>query len=199
MNRFLGLLFLFPLLLLMGCQLIIAETSGVLPQAALATTSPALASATPLTTTVAITAVAAPTIALPLTVAIAPVVTVVMTTTIPITTTAAVELDSAEVTSAGLQLYRQSYCGICHQLTAAGTKGAFGPPHDGIGAQAAQRLLEPTYRGAATTAAEYLYESLVEPQLYVVPGYELTPHRMPSYSFLTPRELTILVQWLSQQ
>lgn len=99
----------------------------------------------------------------------------------------------------GLQLYRQYYCGVCHQLTAAGTKGTFGPSHDGIGHLAVQRLQAATYRGTATTAAAYLYESLVDPQVYIVPGYELTPHRMPSFSFLPPDELTTLVQWLSEQ
>jgi mono/diheme cytochrome c family protein len=108
------------------------------------------------------------------------------------------EVSPALVTE-GLQIYRDQYCGICHQLTAAGTGGTFGPTHDGLAAVATQRIQDPSYQGAATTLADYLRESLIEPQRYIVPGYELTPHSMPSYSFLTAQQLDALVQFLHQQ
>ena len=106
---------------------------------------------------------------------------------------------SAALAAEGLQIYRDLYCGICHQSTAAGTGGTFGPTHDGLAALAAQRIQDPSYQGAATTVADYLHESLIEPQRYIVPGYELTPHRMPSYAFLTAQQLDALVQFLHQQ
>jgi mono/diheme cytochrome c family protein len=99
----------------------------------------------------------------------------------------------------GLQIYRDQYCGICHQSTAAGTGGTFGPTHDGLATAAAQRIQDASYHGAATTVAGYLHESLIEPQRYIVPGYELTPHRMPSYSFLTAQQLDALVKFLHEQ
>lgn len=187
MNRLLLLFYFFALLLLTGCQLLVAETGmGSAP----AVITPALTSQSPLTTTVALTSTAAPTLSLP--------IPVLLTNTLSAATPIQQAADPA-VAEAGLQLYRQYYCGVCHQLTAAGTKGTFGPSHDGIGHLAVQRLQAPTYRGTATTVAEYLQESLVDPQVYIVPGYELTPHRMPSFSFLPTDELTTLVQWLSQQ
>ena len=188
MNRLLLLVCLFALVLLMGCQPLIAETgTGSAPVAVLA---PPLTSLPPLTTTVALTSTAAPTLSLP--------IPVLLTNTLSAATPIQQAADPA-VAEAGLQLYRQYYCGVCHQLTAAGTKGTFGPSHDGIGHLAVQRLQAPIYRGTATTVAEYLHESLVDPQVYIVPGYELTPHRMPSFSFLPADELNTLVQWLSQQ
>lgn len=167
MNRLFLLFCLFVLLSLTGCQLLIAETGANSVPAVIA---PVLTSQPLLTTTVTLTATEAPTLAPP--------ITVLLTDTLPVPTPIQPSTAPA-VAEAGLHLYRQYYCGICHQLTAAGTKGTFGPAHDGIGHLAAQRLQAPTYRGTATTVAAYLYESLVDPQVYVVPGYELTPHRMP--------------------
>lgn len=172
------LLFIGFLIGTLGCQPIRATAPNA-PTATAPTQPPPVATA-PLTNTVVITTAANVTIMLAL------------TATAPVTNTAAPLAD-------GRTLYRQYYCGICHQSTGAGTRGTFGPSHDGLGAIAAQRWQEPTYQGDATTAADYLHESLVEPQRFIVPGYELTPHRMPSYSFLTPAELETLVQWLQQQ
>lgn len=172
------LLFIGFLIWTLGCQPIRAPA----PNAPAATDSPQPlpVKTAPLTNTVVITTAA--NVSIPLT----------LTATTPVTSTAAPLAD-------GRSLYRQYYCGICHQSTGAGTRGTFGPSHDGLGALAAQRWLEPTYQGNATTPAEYLHESLVDPQRFVVPGYELTPHRMPSYSFLPPAELATLVAWLQQQ
>lgn len=58
--------------------------------------------------------------------------------------------------AAGRQVYLQNYCGICHTLAAAGTHGAFGPPHDGIAATARQRLADPDYSGKAVTVIQCL-------------------------------------------
>lgn len=171
------LLFIGFLIWSLGCQPIRATTSH--PAVAADSAQPSVATA-PLTNTAVITTVGNTT------------TTLALTVTAPVTGTVAPLAD-------GRTLYRQYYCGICHQSTGAGTRGAFGPSHDGLAANAAQHLQAPTYQGDATTVQEYLYESLVDPQRFVVPGYELTPHRMPSYSFLTPEELAILVAWLQQQ
>jgi len=171
-------LFIGLLLFTLGCQPIRATAST--PSVAADPPQPLPVETAPLTNTVVITAAANTT------------ATLTLTATTPVTSTVAPLAD-------GRTLYRQYYCGICHQSTGAGTRGTFGPSHDGLGAIAAQRWQEPTYQGDATTAAEYLHESLVDPQRFVVPGYELTPHRMPSYSFLPPAELAALVVWLQQQ
>lgn len=101
--------------------------------------------------------------------------------------------------AAGLAVYRAQYCGVCHTLTAAETRGTFGPLHDGLGATAVERLADPNYHGKATTAAEYIHESIVDPQVFSVPGYATTSHRMPSYAHLDAATLDALVAFLLAQ
>lgn len=105
----------------------------------------------------------------------------------------------AALAEKGLAVYRAQYCGVCHTLSSAGTKGTFGPPHDGMGVTAAQRIADPGYSGAATTAAGYLYESLVKPEAYFVEGYISSSHRMPPYTHLSEDELQELVAFLLAQ
>ena len=104
-----------------------------------------------------------------------------------------------EAVADGLLVYKDQYCGVCHQFGAAGTGGLFGPTHDGMGVTAAERIQDPGYAGAATTSAEYLRESIVDPQAYVVPGYEATSHSMPAYGYLSEQEIMALVQLLAGQ
>jgi hypothetical protein len=122
----------------------------------------------------------------------------------PPTTTATVAVVAASMATEeqvkhGLGVYKQLYCGLCHQLDIAGTAGTFGPPHNGIGTLAAQRIQESQYTGKATTAAEYLHESIVDPKAFMVPGYENTQHQMPIYNFLSESDVAALVQLLLQQ
>lgn len=104
-----------------------------------------------------------------------------------------------ELVAAGTAIYLQQYCGVCHQLDAIGTSGTFGPDHANVGNLAEERIHDPTYSGTATTAADYLYESLVAPDVYIVPGYTLTPHQMPAYTHLPEEELRALVVMLLAQ
>ncbi|MCL4294978.1 MAG: c-type cytochrome [Anaerolineae bacterium] len=99
----------------------------------------------------------------------------------------------------GFEIYKQQYCGLCHQLDAAGTAGQFGPSHNGIGTRAEQRIHEARYTGTATTAAVYLHESIVSPKVYTVAGYENTQHQMPAYVHLSEADVDALVQMLLQQ
>ena len=111
---------------------------------------------------------------------------------------AAAPVDHA-VLAVGMAVYRAQYCGVCHTLDAAETRGTFGPTHNGMGSIAAERILEPTYGGAANNAAEYIRESIVNPQLYIVPGYAATSHRMPSYAHVEGESLDALVAFLLAQ
>jgi cytochrome c2 len=99
----------------------------------------------------------------------------------------------------GVEVYKRLYCGLCHKLDAVGTAGTFGPPHNGMGTTAEQRLQEAQYTGKATTAAEYIHESIIDPKAFVVPGYENTQHQMPIYNFLNESDVEALVQMLLQQ
>ena len=53
-----------------------------------------------------------------------------------------------------------------------------GPPL-WMGTTGAKRLVDPTYQGRAKTIHEYVIESVIEPGVYVVPGYP--PSTMPTW------------------
>ena len=99
----------------------------------------------------------------------------------------------------GLEVFKSQYCGICHQLDVANTAGLFGPPQNKIGLTAVQRIQDPDYTGTATTASEYIRESIVSPDIYLVPGFEYSRHRMPAFTHLTQVEVEALVQLLLHQ
>ncbi len=111
---------------------------------------------------------------------------------------AAVVADEATL-AAGLAVYRAQYCGVCHTLDTAGTRGTFAPPHDDMGSVAAARVVDPAYTGRATTAREYIIESIIDPQVYVVPAYALSSHRMPVYAHLAAEEVEALAAFLLAQ
>ncbi len=110
-----------------------------------------------------------------------------------------VDAPGGGIVAAGREVYRQQYCGVCHALGAAGTAGSFGPTHNGMGATAADRVTDSTFTGAASTAEEYILESIIDPGIYVVPGYERTRFRMPAYMNLSEDDLNALVQLLLQE
>jgi len=99
----------------------------------------------------------------------------------------------------GMEVYHAQYCGICHELAAAETTGTFGPSHDGIGTTAALRLQDPRYHGNATTPEEYIRESLVQPQVYIVEGFVGTSHNMPPYTHLSEDQIQELIAMLMSQ
>ena len=116
----------------------------------------------------------------------------------PGATSSSVDISEVDLTQ-GIEIYHQNYCGVCHTLTVAGTKGTFGPNQDNMGVTAEQRILDPSYKGSATTADAYLLESLVNPQAHFVDGYQLTRHKMPSFAHLSDESLQALVKMLLQQ
>lgn len=110
--------------------------------------------------------------------------------------------DSSELkqlVAAGRAVFLQQHCGVCHRLDTADTRGSFGPTHNGMGTTADGRIGDPKYTGAATTAEAYMRESIVDPVIYIVPGYELNRYPMPAYTILTEEDLHSLVQMLLQE
>jgi mono/diheme cytochrome c family protein len=127
----------------------------------------------------------------------APTATITPTPLPPVTPLAEGTGDQA-LLEAGRAVYLKQYCGVCHTLAAAGTKGAFGPSHEQIGTNAAARIQMATYNGQATDAAGYLRESIVEPRAFLAPGSSPN-HPMPAYTNLTAEEVDALVYFLLQQ
>jgi nitric oxide reductase subunit C len=107
-------------------------------------------------------------------------------------------VDAARLAT-GKAVYLANYCGVCHTLQAAGTAGVFGPSHEHMGSTAAQRIADPSYKGAARTAAEFIRESIVTPSAYFAPGVVNGRHPMPSYAHLPQADLDALVYFLLQQ
>ena len=69
------------------------------------------------------------------------------------------------------EIFTRAGCSACHIVPGIpGADGRVGPPLL-LGATGSARLVDPTYRGHAKTVHDYVIESVLEPGLYVVPGY----------------------------
>lgn len=102
----------------------------------------------------------------------------------------------------GDQIYNgKGACTLCHNEMLRA------PMLDKMGAVSAKRMADPGYMGAARTVEEYLYESLVEPSAYVVPGFGKagtndTESPMPDVSAggigLSDAEIRAVIAYLQQ-
>ncbi|HEX5551359.1 MAG TPA: hypothetical protein VFX36_11025 [Nitrospira sp.] len=76
-------------------------------------------------------------------------------------------------------IFIRAGCPVCHRIPGiAGAEGRVGPPL-WLGTSGQQRLHDPTYRGQAKTVHEYIVESVVEPGVFVAPGYPV--ETMPTW------------------
>ncbi|HEX2056299.1 MAG TPA: hypothetical protein VHF07_07385 [Nitrospiraceae bacterium] len=67
--------------------------------------------------------------------------------------------------------FTRAGCPVCHTIPGiAGANGQVGPPLV-LGTTGPQRLADPRYTGRASTVREYILESIVAPQDYIVSGY----------------------------
>lgn len=78
-----------------------------------------------------------------------------------------------------VEIFTRAGCPVCHAIPGIpGANGQVGPALI-LGTTGTQRLADPSYRGTAQTVHEYIVESVVEPGVFVVPGF---PERtMPSW------------------
>jgi cytochrome c2 len=65
--------------------------------------------------------------------------------------------------------YGKGTCALCHEIS---DKGERCPGLAGAGERAPKRFEEANYKGTATSGPEYLVESLHNPAIYVVEGYQ---------------------------
>ncbi len=108
--------------------------------------------------------------------------------------------------SRGKQLMQQKYpCGGCHTLTDAGLTGTVGPKLDGVATRAAtnqdNRL---TNRGidpnAPDAAAQYLRSAIINPSLYVIPGYsDLMPKNFGDPNVMPTDDREAIINYLLTQ
>jgi hypothetical protein len=69
------------------------------------------------------------------------------------------------------EIFTKAGCSTCHTVPGiSGADGRVGPPLV-LAITGPARLNDPAYRGHAKTVHEYVIESVLEPGLFVVPGY----------------------------
>lgn len=70
-----------------------------------------------------------------------------------------------------VEIFTKAGCPVCHAIPGIpGAVGQVGPPLT-LGVTGAQRLSDSSYQGKASTVHEYVVESVVDPSVFVVPGY----------------------------
>jgi len=95
----------------------------------------------------------------------------------------------------GEELFAKNGCIACHAVTATDQTERLGPSLAGLAARAETTIQSAQYSGKATTIEAYTRESILQPQLYLVAGYN--PLMPPTYeSSLSQQELDILVDYL---
>jgi mono/diheme cytochrome c family protein len=86
-------------------------------------------------------------------------------------------------------------CVACHISTPAGPAWNAGGTQPGIGARAETRFSQADYTGQAENAYQYLFESIVQPGVYLVEGYtDVMPHNYGDV--LSPQDLADLIAYL---
>lgn len=87
-------------------------------------------------------------------------------------------------------------CAGCHLLSATGPAWLPDGDQPGIGQRAASRIEEGGYNGTASTAGEYLFESTVLPNAYIVDGYQ--SNIMPDNygDRLSPQDMADLIAYM---
>jgi hypothetical protein len=68
------------------------------------------------------------------------------------------------------QLFKQAGCPVCHMIPGIDAGGHLGPRLV-LSKTGPERLGDPNYRGQAKTVREYIIESILNPGIYIVPGY----------------------------
>jgi cytochrome c2 len=105
------------------------------------------------------------------------------------------DMTKQEFIKAGQEIfYGKGTCALCHTI---GEKGERCPNLAGVGARADKRIHEPRYHGTATSGAEYIVESLQNPTVYVVEGYQ--PSMPPMGRQLNDLEIVAVVSFLQSQ
>jgi nitric oxide reductase subunit C len=108
---------------------------------------------------------------------------------------------SADPVALGEAVFKRSppACFSCHSLQQGVT--LVGPSLAGLGTRTAALLKSGDYTGSATTVEEYIKESIMNPNAYVVPGPTFSAGGQsimpPTASLLKPEEIDQLVAYLA--
>jgi hypothetical protein len=95
-------------------------------------------------------------------------------TPVPVSSVAALVPDMVPLVTGDepiAEIFTKAGCAVCHTVPGiSGADGRVGPPLL-LGTTGPARLADPFYRGHAQTVHDYVIESVLEPGLFVVPGY----------------------------
>jgi mono/diheme cytochrome c family protein len=69
------------------------------------------------------------------------------------------------------QLFKQAGCPVCHTIPGIDAGEGRVGPRLVLKKTGPERLGDPDYRGQAKTVREYIIESILNPGIYIVPGY----------------------------
>lgn len=113
-------------------------------------------------------------------------------------------LTGGELAALGAQVYAgKGSCALCHDAV-----GGRAPALDSIAVTAAERVAEGSYKGKASDAAGYIYESMTDPSAYVVAGYGVAgsndtvspmPDVLRGQIELTEAEVMAVIAYLQQR
>ncbi len=96
-------------------------------------------------------------------------------------------------------IFTRAGCPVCHSIPGvAGANGKVGPPLI-LARTGEARLKDPSYHGSAATISEYIAESIMDPGVFVVPGYPSAT--MPAWygTKLSALALEKIVSYLERQ
>jgi hypothetical protein len=98
----------------------------------------------------------------------------------------------------GRQLAARYQCSTCHVIHSVAPAFTSSDVLPAIGERAEMRLADPDYRGQATTPEEYLIESILLPEAFLIEGS--WAHPMDSYydQRMTAQELADILGWLAE-
>ena len=103
-------------------------------------------------------------------------------TPVPVSSVTAIAPDMVPVVTGDepiTEIFTKAGCAVCHTVPGIpGADGHVGPPLL-LGTTGPARLADPAYRGHAKTVRDYVIESVIEPGVFVVPGYP--PGTMPTW------------------
>lgn len=92
-----------------------------------------------------------------------------MTNAVPVVAPETIPLVTGDEPIAAI--FTRAGCPVCHTIPGIqGPEGRVGPPL-WLGTTGEARLADPAYQGHATTVREYVIESVIEPGVFVAPGY----------------------------
>lgn len=87
-------------------------------------------------------------------------------------------------------------CTACHVLAPTGPAWPAKDGQPGIGTRAAERITDPNYTGKATTPEQYLFESVVDPNAYLVSGFSANVMPGAYGGQLTDQDMADIIAYL---